>query len=129
MSPGFQLLSNQGSSGPYRRKALEIDPSPEAARDNLKLLGATPERQPFHRLTKAPGLKEPVFSLAPARRLLAPLDRRRGTHEQMHELRLLRRPGLGMNVLQVSLGRGLADSQPRSRFLDAKPWRHGEQHT
>jgi hypothetical protein len=27
----------------YYRKALEIDPSPVAARDNLKLLGATPE--------------------------------------------------------------------------------------
>jgi hypothetical protein len=60
---------------------------------------------------------------------LRPLDRRCGTHEQTHKLGLLRRAGLGVNVLQVGLGRVLADRQHLSRFLDAKPWRHGQEHT
>jgi hypothetical protein len=36
----------------YFRKAFEIDSALETARDNLKLLGATLERQPFDRQTK-----------------------------------------------------------------------------
>ena len=65
----------------------------------------------------------------PACWLLGRLDRRCGTHEQVHELGLLRRAGLGVNVLQVGFGRVLADPQPLSRFLYAKPWHHSEEHT
>ena len=43
----------------------------------------------------------------------------------MNELGLLRGAGLRVNVLQVGLGRSLADPQ----HLDAKPWRHSEEHT
>ena len=39
----------------------------------------------------------------------------------MHELGLLRRAGLGVNVMQMGLGRVLADPQHLSRFLHAKP--------
>ena len=46
----------------------------------------------------------------------------------MYELCLLRSAGLGMNVLEVGLGRVLSDPQHLSRFLDANAGRHGEEH-
>src|SRR6476661_6243140 len=49
--------------------------------------------------TGSPGIERLRFSLAPARCLLGRLDRRCGTHEQTHERGLLRRAGLGVNVL------------------------------
>ena len=114
----------------HYRKALEIDPSLEAARDNLKLLGATPERQPFTG-RQSPGVERAHSRYFPSAGswLLARVDRRCGTHEQTHKLGLLRRAGLRVNVLQVGFGRVLADPQHLSRFLDAKPWHHGEEHT
>src|SRR5262245_65321932 len=70
-----------------------------------------------------------IFFLAPARRLLARVDRRYGPHEQMHELGLFRRSGLAVNVFQVCLGGALTDPKRLSRVLDAKSWRHSEEHT
>ena len=48
----YEAVGNEKKAIAHYRKALELDPSLEAARDNLKLLGALPERQPFHRQTK-----------------------------------------------------------------------------
>ena len=48
----YEAIGDERKAIAHYRKALEIDPSLEAARDNLKLLGATPERQPFYRQTK-----------------------------------------------------------------------------
>ena len=42
----YEAMGDERKAIAHYRKALEIDPSLEAARDNLKLLGATPERQP-----------------------------------------------------------------------------------
>jgi len=42
-------MGDEGQAIAHYRKALDLDPSLEAARDNLKLLGATPERHLFHR--------------------------------------------------------------------------------
>ena len=44
----YKSLGDEQKAIAHYRKALEIDPSLEAARDNLKLLGATCERQPSH---------------------------------------------------------------------------------
>jgi tetratricopeptide (TPR) repeat protein len=43
----YEAVGNEKKAIAHYRKALELDPSLEAARDNLKLLGATPERQPY----------------------------------------------------------------------------------
>jgi len=43
----YEAMGDERKAIAHYRKALEIDPSLEAARDNLKLLGATPERQPY----------------------------------------------------------------------------------
>jgi hypothetical protein len=43
-------VGNEQEAIAYYRKAFEIDSA--LARDNLKLLGATLERQPFDRQTK-----------------------------------------------------------------------------
>src|SRR5262245_12492647 len=51
------------------------------------------------------------------------------TDEQPEELGLFRRPNFRMNVVQVGLDRALADPERLGRFLDAKPWRHSEEHT
>ena len=40
-------VGNEQEAIAYYRKAFEIDSALETARDNLKLLGATLERQPF----------------------------------------------------------------------------------
>ena len=53
----YEAMHDERKAIAHYRKALEIDPSLEAARDNLKLLGATPERQPFYRQTKLKELK------------------------------------------------------------------------
>jgi hypothetical protein len=45
-------VGNEQEAIAYYRKAFEIDSALETARDNLKLLGATLERQPFDRQTK-----------------------------------------------------------------------------
>jgi tetratricopeptide (TPR) repeat protein len=42
----YEAMHDERKAIAHYRKAIEIDPSLEAARDNLKLLGATPERQP-----------------------------------------------------------------------------------
>jgi hypothetical protein len=47
--------------------------------------------------------------LGHCRWLLSRLDRRCGTHEQLHELRTLRRVRLRVNVLEVGFGGVLAD--------------------
>ena len=39
----YEAIGDEREAIAHYRKALEIDPSLEAARDNLKLLGATPE--------------------------------------------------------------------------------------
>ena len=39
----YEAMGDEREAIAHYRKALEIDPSLEAARDNLKLLGATPE--------------------------------------------------------------------------------------
>jgi tetratricopeptide (TPR) repeat protein len=39
----YEATGDEREAVGHYRKALEIDPSLEAARDNLKLLGATPE--------------------------------------------------------------------------------------
>ena len=52
LNPKLAAIGDERKAIAHYRKALEIDPSLEAARDNLKLLGATPERQPFYRQTK-----------------------------------------------------------------------------
>jgi tetratricopeptide (TPR) repeat protein len=43
----YEAMNDERKAIAHYRKALDIDPSLEAARDNLKLLGATPERQPY----------------------------------------------------------------------------------
>jgi tetratricopeptide (TPR) repeat protein len=48
----YEAIGDEREAIAHYRKALEFQPSLEAARDNLKLLGATPERQPFYRQTK-----------------------------------------------------------------------------
>jgi len=48
----YEAIGDEREAIAHYRKALEFEPSLEAARDNLKLLGATPERQPFYRQTK-----------------------------------------------------------------------------
>jgi Flp pilus assembly protein TadD len=48
----YEAIGNEKKAIAHYRKAFELDPSLEAARDNLKLLGALPERQPSHRQTK-----------------------------------------------------------------------------
>ena len=44
-------MGNKQEAIAYYRKAFEIDSALETARDNLKLLGAMLERQPFDRQT------------------------------------------------------------------------------
>ena len=83
----------------------------------------TPAYSPADKVRELKGLL--AIYLAPG----ALADWRCGTHEQTHERGLLRRAGLGVNVLQVGPGRGLADPQHLSRFFYAKPWHHGEEHT
>ena len=123
----YEAIGDEREAIAHYRKALEIDPSLEAARDNLKLLGATPA---FSLADKAQELKGLIAGIFPSGRwLLARVDRRCGTHEQTHKLGLLRSAGLRVNVLQVGLGRVLADPQHLSRFFYAKPWHHGEEHT
>ena len=41
----YEAIGDERRAIAHYRKALEIDPSLEAARDNLKLLGATHESQ------------------------------------------------------------------------------------
>lgn len=48
----YEAIGDEREAIAHYRKSLEFEPSLEAARDNLKLLGATPERQPFYRQTK-----------------------------------------------------------------------------
>ena len=48
----YEAIGDEREAIAHYRKALEFEPSLEAARDNLKLLGATPERQPFYRQTE-----------------------------------------------------------------------------
>jgi cytochrome c-type biogenesis protein CcmH/NrfG len=43
----YEAIGDEKKAIAHYRKALEIDPSLESARDNLKLLHAMPERQPF----------------------------------------------------------------------------------
>jgi ribosomal protein S12 methylthiotransferase accessory factor len=40
----YEAMGDEREAIAHYRKALEIDPYLEAARDNLKLLGAAPER-------------------------------------------------------------------------------------
>jgi tetratricopeptide (TPR) repeat protein len=55
----YEAIGDEREAIAHYRKALEIDPSLEAARDNLKLLGATPEHSFFHRQTKLPFYSRP----------------------------------------------------------------------
>jgi tetratricopeptide (TPR) repeat protein len=48
----YEAIGDEQEAIAHYRKALDFEPSLEAARDNLKLLGATPERQPFYRQTE-----------------------------------------------------------------------------
>ena len=48
----YEAIGDERQAIAHYRKALELNPSLEAARDNLKLLDATPERTRFHRQPK-----------------------------------------------------------------------------
>jgi tetratricopeptide (TPR) repeat protein len=62
----YEAIGDELQAIAHYQKALELDPSLEAARDNLKLLGATPEREPFHRQTKPRGT-EGLTGIFPSR--------------------------------------------------------------
>ena len=47
MTQSGHWVGNEQEAIAYYRKAFEIDSALETARDNLKLLGTTLERQPF----------------------------------------------------------------------------------